>query len=82
LRRFGDAEVASLILPRALVIEHSPVPEITGHKGDWRTPDFASVAQEFERIAVTDDAVKPVLMHDRRQPMGPSPQSCSRWKRA
>jgi dienelactone hydrolase len=46
LSRFGDAEIASLILPRPLVIEHSPVPTVTGHKGQWRTADFTSVLGE------------------------------------
>lgn len=50
LREFGDAEIAGLILPRALVIEHAPVPDITGHKGEWHTPDVASVRAELERI--------------------------------
>ena len=50
LERFGDAEIASLILPRSLVVEHSPVPTVTGHKGDWRTPEYPSVSKEFERI--------------------------------
>src|SRR5262249_46208622 len=30
LREFGDAEIASLIAPRALVVEASAVPEISG----------------------------------------------------
>lgn len=30
LREFGDAEIASLICPRALVVEHSRFPEISG----------------------------------------------------
>jgi dienelactone hydrolase len=50
LTRFGDAEVASLVLPRQLVVEHAPVPSITGHKGDWQTPANASVESEFQRI--------------------------------
>lgn len=50
LREFGDAEIAGLILPRGLIIEHSPVPDVTGHKGEWHTPDFASVSAEFARI--------------------------------
>jgi len=76
LRRFGDAEIASLILPRSLVIEHSLVPEITGHKGDWHAPEFASVAQESQRISLADGAVRPTLIHDRRKPIGPgSPQA-------
>ena len=30
LREFGDAEVATLIAPRTLIIEHSPVPGVDG----------------------------------------------------
>ena len=33
LRRFGDAEIASLVLPRHLVIEHSPVVDHHGSQG-------------------------------------------------
>jgi dienelactone hydrolase len=51
LDRFGDAELATLIAPRGLVIEHSAVAEITGHKGEIRTPQFENVRSEFERIA-------------------------------
>jgi hypothetical protein len=32
------------------VIEHSAVPDISGHKGEWHTPDFASVSAETARI--------------------------------
>lgn len=62
LRRFGDAEIASLILPRQLVIEHSPVPTITGHKGDWQTPTFESVQAEFQRIPLGPTTIKPSLI--------------------
>jgi dienelactone hydrolase len=51
LDRFGDAELSTLIAPRGLVIEHSATPEITGHKGESRTPELESVRKEFERIA-------------------------------
>jgi dienelactone hydrolase len=51
LDRFGDAEIATLIAPRGLVIEHSTVAEITGQNGVTRTPHFESVRKEFERIA-------------------------------
>ena len=51
LREFGDAELAGLVLPRTLVIEHSAAPEITGQKGEWRTPEFARVQAEVRRIA-------------------------------
>ncbi len=50
LREFGDAEIASLIAPRPLVIEYSAVPSVTGHKGDLRTPMLAAVRTEAERV--------------------------------
>ena len=62
LREFGDAEIASLILPRALVIEHCAVPDITGQKGEWHTPDFASVQAEVQRIATGALFAKPALV--------------------
>ncbi|MHC4177097.1 MAG: dienelactone hydrolase family protein [Planctomycetota bacterium] len=71
LRRFGDAEIASLIVPRSLVVEHSPAPTVTGHKGDWRTPDFTSVSQEFRRIPAGPGTAKPTLVHDDGAPTGP-----------
>ena len=71
LRRFGDAEIASMILPRPLVIEHSPAPTVTGHKGEWRTPDFTSVRQEFRRIPATPQSAKPMLIHDDGATTGP-----------
>jgi dienelactone hydrolase len=62
LREFGDAEVAGLILPRTLVIEHSSVPDITGHKGEWHTPDLASVKVEVDRIETGSLFHKPQLV--------------------
>ena len=60
LREFGDAEIASLIAPRALVIEHSEAPRIAGPPkprtrkpeaapGKITTPDYPGVEAEFER---------------------------------
>ncbi len=60
LQEFGDAEIASLIAPRALIVEHSPVPKIDGPPkpregrtgaapGRLVTPDYGSVEAEFER---------------------------------
>ena len=60
LREFGDAEVASLIAPRALIIEHSRAPMINGPPaprdgrtgaapGKLQTPDYSSVEAEWER---------------------------------
>ena len=68
LREFGDAEVAGLILPRELVIEHSPVPDITGHKGELHTPNFASVRAEVEHIETGGRFEKPPLV---RSDVGP-----------
>jgi dienelactone hydrolase len=60
LRDFGDAEIATLIAPRKLVIEHSEVTAIEGPPapregrrgaapGTWRMPDQATVEAEFKR---------------------------------
>lgn len=54
LREFGDAEIASLIAPRSLIVEHAPVPTVR-HQGKfaapglWQTPAADSVRAEFER---------------------------------
>ncbi len=72
LLEFGDAEVAGLILPRILVVEHSPTSTITGHKGDWKTPASASVAREFRRIVVPAGFTAPVLIQgEQKAPTGP-----------
>ena len=49
-REFGDAEIASMILPRALTIEHSPVQPISGHKGDVAAPEGHRVRAEILRM--------------------------------
>ena len=60
LREFGDAEVASLIAPRALIIEHSEAPRVDGPPapskgrggaapGKIATPEFSSIEQEIAR---------------------------------
>ena len=60
LQEFGDAEIASLIAPRHLIVEHSAGPRVDGPPapregrsgaapGQWHTPDYASVEAEFER---------------------------------
>jgi dienelactone hydrolase len=71
LREFGDAEIASLIAPRMLVIEHSETPTIVGPpkpqagrsgaaSGKWRTPEFNTVDYEVGRAR---DLVKPLASH-------------------
>ncbi len=49
-REFGDAELATLIAPRGLVVEYSTVPDVTGQKGSLKTPSFDSVRAESDRI--------------------------------
>ena len=60
LREFGDAEIASLIAPRALIVEYSKAPQVDGPPkprtkkpeaapGKIATPDYSSVEAEFER---------------------------------
>jgi dienelactone hydrolase len=50
LEEFGDAEIATLIAPRGLVVEYAQGPQITGQKGDWNTPLFPDVKSEFDRV--------------------------------
>ncbi len=60
LHEFADAELASLVAPRGLIIEASKVPEITGPPpvregrsgaapGELSTPSFSSVEEEWQR---------------------------------
>jgi dienelactone hydrolase len=62
LTEFGDAEIASLIAPRALVIEAAKVPQVTGPRpphagrsgaapGRIETADLQAVRREFARIS-------------------------------
>ncbi len=73
LREFGDAEIASLIAPRALIVEHSEAPVIAGPpkaqanrsgaaSGKWRTPEFNTVDYEVNRAR---ELVKPLANHIR-----------------
>ena len=68
LGEFGDAEIATLVAPRGLVIEHSPVADVAGPPaarsgrlkcgaaGVITTPEDENVAGEFRRI---DGLVQP-----------------------
>jgi len=49
-REFGDAELATLIAPRGLVVEYSTVPDVADPRGRLNTPRFESVKSEFGRI--------------------------------
>jgi dienelactone hydrolase len=60
LTEFGDAEIASLIAPRHLIVEYSDAPKVEGPPkarsgrsgaaiGQWHTPDFNLVDAEVAR---------------------------------
>jgi dienelactone hydrolase len=50
LEEFGDAEIATLIAPRPLVIEAAPAPVWKSPKGDIAAISLDSVRREFARI--------------------------------
>ncbi len=78
LKEFGDAELASLIAPRSLVIEYSEVPDYKGPRseipsgeyqkieppGELWTHSFADVKSEFNSISllIGDDLGERVLV--------------------
>lgn len=74
LREFGDAEIASLVVPRSLTIEYRAEPTVNGppladknHKdcaapGKLSTPAWTDVEAEFKRL----DALVPDSMQRRR----------------
>lgn len=49
LRMFGDAEIATLIAPRTLLVESARAPKVSGHKGDITTPAREEVEAELAR---------------------------------
>jgi dienelactone hydrolase len=65
LEQFGDAEVASLIAPRTLLIEASGGPEIVvpsgtgGAPGRLTTPTLATVKNEVEKARRLVDGLRP-----------------------
>jgi dienelactone hydrolase len=62
LERFGDAEIAALVMPRHLVIEHADVPSFTSSRGAWHTPSGTSVRSEFHRIPAVATFSRPSLV--------------------
>ena len=64
VRWFGDAEIASLILPRTLLIEAAPGPEGTvvspgGSTGILSSPKPEEVRAEFGRLVAISGGLKP-----------------------
>ena len=50
LEEFGDAEIATLIAPRPLVVEYAKAPEFKSTKGDLAQMPLDTVTAEFRRI--------------------------------
>ncbi len=81
LEQFGDAEVASLIAPRALIVEAARAPEVAlppgmgGAPGRLTTPAVSTVAAEVERARalVAGLAPSPRLELVRSGPDGTGP---------
>jgi dienelactone hydrolase len=72
LNHFGDAEIASLILPRHLIIEHAEIPSFTSTKGNLQTPSGESVRAEFARIQVAKGFSEPkLIIGSENKPVGP-----------
>ena len=64
LEQFGDAEVASLIAPRALIVEACKAPELTlpsegGAPGRLVTPRLPDVQKEVQRARTLSEALTP-----------------------
>src|SRR5436309_8906420 len=82
LRDFGDAELATLIAPRALIVEYSNVPDLTGPRGNLTTPGFDSVKSEFDRIdrlAPAGFQAKQLVSGSRNVPVGPGSQKALQY---
>ena len=81
LREFGDAELAALIAPRGLIVEYSRPIEAENQKGDIRTPPFASVKAEFDRIGSLLPAGfqnRSLISGERQTAAGPGSQAALR----
>jgi dienelactone hydrolase len=90
LDEFGDAEIATLVAPRGLVVEYSPVPAVNapppvrpGRRGgaaagSLRTPEFSSVQGEFRRI----DTLLPPGFQSRQLVAGPDNAAAGPGSRA
>jgi dienelactone hydrolase len=85
LQEFGDAELATLVAPRALVVEYSPTPEIDHGNGRITRPAFDTVSAEFKRIDTLlepDFQPRHLASGFEGQPVGPmSPQAVEQFTR-
>ncbi|MEY2408135.1 MAG: hypothetical protein QOF48_805 [Verrucomicrobiota bacterium] len=74
LKEFGDAEIASLVAPRELIVEYAETPTIDGPPkardgrngaapGRWTTPEFNSVDAEVDRARQLAGPFKKFVTH-------------------
>jgi len=84
LREFGDAEIASLILPRVLIVEAAGAPDVPGPRpgaggsaaaGRIVTPPFAAVRGEAERARKLGGLLAGAIRLRPEQPAGAAPIS-------
>jgi dienelactone hydrolase len=66
LREFGDAEIASMIAPRGLVVEASTVPKVTGpppatQQRRGATPNGALTTPAFEDVQAEVERARPIF---------------------
>ncbi|HUS08525.1 MAG TPA: dienelactone hydrolase family protein [Bryobacteraceae bacterium] len=92
LEEFGDAEIATLIAPRGLVVEQSDAPLFHSTKGDLDPIDADAARREFDRIGqllpngfqqrsfIQDNGVKPFLdlLGNRTVPVASDPHELRR----
>ncbi len=81
LCEFGDAELATLIAPRGLIVEYSEVPNVANQKGGLKTPEFDAVRVEFDRIdALTRPGFQPrqLVSGNGHTPVGPGSPAAMR----
>lgn len=73
LREFGDAEIASLVAPRSLVIEYSQMPDVSDQKGAVKTPPLDLVRNEIDRVVHGGSISPPQLIAgEDGEPVGPA----------
>lgn len=65
----GNAEIASLIVPRTLIIEHSEFPSVQGHKGEIKTPAIGRVQAEFDKIRHGEETRPQLISGEKGKPV-------------
>jgi putative membrane-bound dehydrogenase-like protein len=83
LKDFGDAELAQLIAPRALLVAPSPAFKVDGPPapqpgrsgaapGTWASPDATAQAAELDRLKITLQTPATVTLGPLRAPLPPN----------